>query len=156
MLRKITRKLLKLFGESGLWRAIGRLHTRLYRASGGRLGLHTPGLEHLLLTTTGRKSGRPRTSPVTFLREGDSYLVVASNGGADRHPAWWLNLEAEPHAWIEVGSEKLAVIAKRADPDEEARLWGLLEAYNPFYSQYRQITIRDIPIVVLCPVGSGA
>ncbi len=144
--------LLKFIGESGFWRVFGRLHTRLYRLTGGRLGLKTGSLSHLLLTTTGRQSGQPRTVPLTFLPDGRRYILVASNGGADRHPAWWLNLQHQPRATVQVGAETASVLARGARPEERAELWPRLKAYNPFYGQYEQITDRDIPVVVLDPL----
>jgi deazaflavin-dependent oxidoreductase (nitroreductase family) len=141
--------LLKFIGESGFWRAFGRLHTRLYRLTGGRLGLKTGSLSHLLLTTTGRRSGEARTVPLTFMQDGPRYVLVASNGGSDRHPAWWLNLETHPEATVQVGGESMRVVARLARGQERAELWARLKDYNPFYGQYEQITDRDIPVVVL-------
>jgi deazaflavin-dependent oxidoreductase (nitroreductase family) len=140
---------LKVLGESGFWRVFGRLHTGLYRATGGRIGHATGGLTHLLLTTTGRRSGAPRTVPLTYLGDGDAFVLVASNGGSDRHPAWWLNLEREPRATVQVGHETIQVVARTATPEERARLWPRLTAGNPFYARYEQITRRRIPVVVL-------
>src|SRR5262245_14677271 len=97
----LTHRMLKILGESGAWKAVGAVHTRLYRLSGGRIG-HTAGhLANLLLTTTGRKSGAARTVPLTYMADGDTYVLVASNGGADRHPAWYLNLQDDPRAHVE-------------------------------------------------------
>jgi len=140
---------LKLLGESGFWRVVGRVHAWLYRLTGGRIGQTGGGLTHLLLTTTGRRSGAPRTVPLTYLADGDRWVLVASNGGADRHPAWWLNLEKTPGATIQVGRETVAVTAHRAEGDEWARLWPRLTAVNPFYARYERITARRIPVVVL-------
>jgi len=142
-------RLLKWIGESGLWRVIGRIHVRFYRWTGGLLGRRAGSLDHLLLTTTGRKSGKSRTVPLTYMPDGDRFVLVASNGGADHHPAWWLNLKDTPQAIVEVGRERFAVTAIRADDDEHARLWPMLKRYNPFYGQYEQITERRIPVVIL-------
>ena len=146
--------LLKMIGESGFWRVAGRVHTTLYRWTGGRVGATSGQLSHLLLTTTGRKSGEPRTVPLTFLRDGNDIILVASNGGSDRHPSWWLNLEKTPDATVQLGRESISVTATRADAQEHARLWPLLEQYNPFYGRYREITDRRIPVVVLRPAKS--
>jgi deazaflavin-dependent oxidoreductase (nitroreductase family) len=145
----------KVVGESGFWRATGKLHTRLYRWTGGRLGHSSGGFTHLLLTTTGRKTGEPRTVPLTYMRDGARYVLVASNGGADRHPAWWLNLERNPRATVQVGGETHAVVAARATAEEWADLWPKVKAYNPFYGVYEQITERQIPLVVLRPVADA-
>ena len=100
-----TPRILKAIGESGLWKPIGRLHAWLYRTTGGRIGHRAGHITHLLLTTTGRKSGEPRTVTLTYMAEGDNYILVASNGGADRHPVWWLNLKKNPRAQVQVGKE---------------------------------------------------
>jgi deazaflavin-dependent oxidoreductase (nitroreductase family) len=145
------RWLLKLLGESGFWRRTGKIHAWVYRRTGGRIG-HTAGsLRNLLLTTTGRKSGEARTVPLTYMADGERYVLVASNGGSDRHPAWWLNLERKSRATIQVGPRTLAVVARRADPTERARLWPALKKMNPFYAQYERITEREIPVVILEP-----
>lgn len=144
-------RFLKTVGESSFWRRAGKVHAWLYRRTGGRIGHWSGHVNSLLLTTTGRKSGQPRTVPLAYLADGDSFVLVASNGGADRHPAWWLNLEHTPEATIQVGKERLDVVATRADAAESARLWPRLKEVNPFFGWYEQITDRDIPVVVLRP-----
>lgn len=144
-------RFLKALGESSFWKRAGRVHTKIYRATGGRVGHNAGQITNLLLTTLGRKSGELRTVPLAYLEDGDSYVVVASNGGADHHPAWWLNLQREPKATIEIGKRKVAVRARLADPQERARLWPKLTELNPFYSRYEQITDRAIPVVILQP-----
>ena len=143
------KKILKFLGEVGVWRAWGRLHTGIYHATGGRLGGSMAGLPHLLLTTTGRKSGQERTVALSYMPDGEHFVLVASNGGSDRHPAWWLNLRDCNRASAQVGSVCHAVVAERAEGEEYQRLWPLLKAFNPFYVQYEQITDRAIPVVVL-------
>jgi F420H(2)-dependent quinone reductase len=145
--------ILKRIGESSFWRRTGRLHAWLYRATGGRIGHRAGGLANLLLTTTGRRSGTSRTVPLTYMADGERFVLVASNGGADRHPAWWLNLERNPRATIQVGARTLDVVAHRADASERARLWPRLKTMNPFYAAYERITPREIPVVVLEPAG---
>lgn len=144
-------RVLKAIGESPFWRVFGRFHAWLYRTSGGRLGFGAGQITNLLLTTTGRKSGAARTVPLAYIADGDRWVVVASNGGADRHPAWWLNLRGNPRGEVQVGRETRAVRARLATPDERARLWPRLKAVNPFYSRYEQITPRQIPVVILEP-----
>jgi deazaflavin-dependent oxidoreductase (nitroreductase family) len=85
--------------------------------------------------------------------DGDGYVLVASNGGADRDPAWWLNLKEHPKARIQVGSRCLEVVAARADEAERARLWPRLKQTNPFFGWYEQITKREIPVVILRPTS---
>jgi len=126
-------------------------HRFLYRVSNGRIGARAGGADMLLLETLGRRSGRARTIPLLYVRDGPRFAVVASNAGDDRPPAWWLNLQSRPEASIQVGSEHHAVRARRATPEEGERLWPrLLEAYRA-YEEYRQRTRREIPIVVLEP-----
>ena len=128
---------------------VTRAHRALYRLSGGRLGGSLSGRPMLLLTTVGRRSGRERTLPLLYLEDGDRWVVVASNAGDDRDPAWWLNLRARPEAAVQAGRERHAVRARRATPEEEARLWPrLLEAYAP-YAGYRERARREIPLVIL-------
>lgn len=93
--------------------------------------------------------------PLTFLREGERLVLVASNGGSDRHPAWWLNLRAEPCATVRVGRDTYDVVAERAEGAERDRLWELLGEYNPFYRSYARVTDRDIPVVVLNSTDGG-
>ena len=147
----VTRRALKLFGESGLWKVISAVHTRLYRATRGLVGHRAAGLASLLLTTTGRRSGAARTVALTYVPDGDDYVVVASHGGADRHPAWWLNLQARPDAVVQVGAARVPIVAHAALPDERRRLWPKLTAANPFYTRYEELTARSIPVVVLRP-----
>lgn len=153
------RRALKVIGEGGFWNTVGKVHTWVYRRTGGTIGHKAGALTHLLLTTTGRKSGMSRTVPLTYLADGDCFVLVASNGGSDRHPAWWLNLQKHPRARVQLKRRTIDVVAHRADADARARLWPTLTAVNPFYSRYEQITDRDIPVVVLVPVqeigGSG-
>ncbi len=147
----VTRRALKLFGESGLWKVISAIHTRLYRLTRGRLGHQAAGLASLLLTTRGRRSGVERTVALTYVPDGSDYVVVASNGGADRHPAWWLNLQARPEATVQVGPDLVTIVARAADPTERQRLWPKLTAANPFYTRYELLTSRPIPVVILRP-----
>jgi deazaflavin-dependent oxidoreductase (nitroreductase family) len=146
-------RVLKTIGESPMWKVTSRVHTWLYRTTGGKVGHSAGKITNLLLTTKGRRSGEARTVALAYMADGEDFVVVASNGGADRHPAWWLNLRHDPHATVEVGSKKLGVSAREATPDEHARLWPALKAVNPFYANYEQITERRIPVVVLHPLS---
>jgi deazaflavin-dependent oxidoreductase (nitroreductase family) len=149
----VTRRTLKLFGESGLWQLVSSIHTWLYRVTRGRVGHQAGGLASLLLTTTGRRSGTERTVALTYVPDGPDYVVVASNGGADRHPAWWLNLQARPTATVQVGPDVVPIVAHAADTTERERLWPKLTAANPFYARYELLTARAIPVVILRPTG---
>jgi deazaflavin-dependent oxidoreductase (nitroreductase family) len=147
----ITHRMLKLVGESGLWKLVSSIHTWLYRVTKGRVGHEAGGLASLLLTTTGRRSGAERTVALTYVPDGQDYVVVASNGGADRDPAWWLNLSTTPRATVQVGPALVPIVAHAADPEERRRLWPKLTAANPFYARYEQLTARPIPVVILRP-----
>ena len=107
----------------------------------------------MLLTTTGRKSGKRRTLPLLYLEESGRYIVIASLGGAPKHPAWYLNLLANPAATIQVGNRRLAVTATIAPPEARARLWPRAMQIYPAYADYRAKTEREIPIVILTPTA---
>jgi deazaflavin-dependent oxidoreductase (nitroreductase family) len=125
-------------------------HRFVYQKSGGLIGGRLPGGKRfLLLTTVGRKTGMRRVMPLLYVPVDDRIVVVASNAGDDRAPAWWLNLESQPRARIQVGTEEREVSARRAEGDELAALWPRLDASYPPYAQYRERTPREIPVVVL-------
>jgi deazaflavin-dependent oxidoreductase (nitroreductase family) len=145
----IRQRVLKIIGESSFWRVTGRIHTALYRATGGRVGHAAGHITNLLLTTTGRKSGQPRTVPLAYLEDAGRHVIVASNGGSDRAPAWWGNLRHQPDATIQIGADVIPVRAREATDAERAVLWPRLTAWNPFYAEYERITTRRIPVVVL-------
>jgi deazaflavin-dependent oxidoreductase (nitroreductase family) len=130
---------------------LGAVHRRLYRMSGGRIGGRLWDLPVVLLTTCGRRSGKKRTVPLCSLRDGDDTVVIASYGGLDRPPAWWLNLEADPNAELLAGRARSAVTARTADPEERARLWSEITARAPGYLEYERRTAREIPVVILQP-----
>jgi deazaflavin-dependent oxidoreductase (nitroreductase family) len=130
---------------------IGQDHIARYRETNGEVGYLWNGVPTLLLSTTGRHSGETRTSALIFARDGDDYLIVASYGGAPRHPAWYLNLQAKPQAEIQVKADRIAVTARTATAAEKPRLWGLVTEGWPNYDVYQTRTDRDIPVVVLTP-----
>jgi F420H(2)-dependent quinone reductase len=134
-------------------RYLGALHRVLYSASGGQIGSRIWGLEILLLTTTGRRSGRARTVPLCSLRDGQSFVVIASYGGLDCSPSWWLNLQHEPRAVVRLGRITHDVVAREAMPAERERLWAQLTARAPGYLDYQRRTTRRIPVVLLEPPG---
>ena len=135
----------------GVWDTFGKLHTAVYRLSGGHVGARLGGQQMLILTTRGRRSGRERSVALAYVTDGDDLVVVASNGGADVHPAWWLNLQAQPEAMVEVGTTRRRVVARPADATTRTRLWPRLKAGNAFYARYEQRTKREIPVVLLRP-----
>ena len=126
-------------------------HKFWYRLTGGGIGGRINGMDVLLLMTKGRKSGKPRTTPLQYLADGDAYVVVASNGGSDRHPGWWANLRADPQAKIRIRSSVRAVRAEEASEEEKARLWPRLTELYPDYECYQEQTSRRIPVVMLRP-----
>jgi F420H(2)-dependent quinone reductase len=134
-----------------IWHRFTQAHVGAYRLSGGRIGGKFRGAPVLLLNHVGRKSGKSRTSPLLYLRDGDDLVVVASSGGASKHPVWWLNLREHPSTTVEVGSEKYAVRARQASAEEKLRLWPkLVEMYSP-YADYQKRTSREIPVAILEP-----
>jgi F420H(2)-dependent quinone reductase len=131
-----------------------RLHEQLYKRTDGRVGHRMIGVPTLLLGTTGRRSGATRTNGLVYARDGDDYLVVASNGGADRPPAWLHNLAANPDVEIQIARERrkgTARVVEPSDPDYD-RLWKVVNANNhDRYSAYQKQTARPIPVIVVQP-----
>ncbi len=136
----------------------GKAHVWAYRKSGGKIGANwrvgagfKKPVPTLLLEHTGRKSGKTFVSPLVFIHDGTDIVVVASKGGSDTHPQWYGNLVATPDCYIEIGSDRRAVRAEVAGPDERARLWPkLVEAYADF-DTYQSWADREIPVIVLKP-----
>ncbi len=136
-------------------RVTGTLHRTLYVRTSGRIGGKLRGGPVLLLTTTGRKTGQARTRPVSYLRDGDNLVLIASAGGAPHHPAWYLNLQSNPRVRIQQGGTTRTMLARSADRSERARLWqGVLQQY-PVAAGYQRRTGREIPVVILRPVRTA-
>jgi F420H(2)-dependent quinone reductase len=131
---------------------ITRTHRWLYRCSGGRLGARALGKRFLLLEHVGRKSGRTYEAPLLYVEDGSRFVVVASNAGHHRDPAWLRNLEHRPETWVRVGRRLLLVRARVATPAEEATVWSKLVAAWPSYPTYRERAGRPIPVVLLEPL----
>ncbi|GAA4920588.1 nitroreductase family deazaflavin-dependent oxidoreductase [Streptomonospora salina] len=131
----------------------GKEHVERYRATDGAEGHEWNGTTVLLLTTTGRNSGEPRTTPLIYRPDGGAYVVVASNGGAPDHPQWYKNLQADPQARVQVGAEEFGARARTAAPGEKSRLWSSMAEVWPQYDEYQKSTDRDIPVVLLEPVS---
>jgi len=132
-----------------LARAFIGTHLALYRATSGRIGGRLGGLRVLLLTTRGRRSGQPRTAPLVYFEDGQRLVIIASNGGQERDPLWWPNLQAAPEASVQLGTEFRRVRARLASGDERARLWPRIKRENPAYAGYEKKTNRVIPVVLL-------
>jgi F420H(2)-dependent quinone reductase len=132
-----------------------RVHDTIYRKTEGRIGHQIPGMPpSLLLHTIGAKTGQQRTTTLTYAKDGDSYLIVASKGGDDHNPGWYHNLQKRPDCDINVGSKRIAVTARKVVPDDSgyARLWELVNKNNANrYSGYQSRTSRPIPIFSLTP-----
>jgi len=128
-------------------------HIKSYVESDGEQGHLWRGVPTLLLTTKGRKSGQWRRTALIYGRHGSSYLLVASQGGADTHPAWYLNLTANPEVQVQVGADKFTARARTATEQEKPELWAAMVAIWPDYDQYQTKTQRPIPVVVLDPVS---
>jgi F420H(2)-dependent quinone reductase len=139
----LVKPLMSLFIALNIW---------LYRLSGGRVMGTMRGAPILLLTTTGRKSGRRRTVPLLYLKDEGTFVIVASFAGAPKHPAWYLNLQADSKVNLQVGSRRFDGAARRASVDEKARLWPRLLAIYPQYADYQKRTPRDIPVVIVSPM----
>jgi len=138
--------------SGGVGRSLQRLfmkgHVSLYRLTGGKVG---GGAHLLILTTKGRKSGVERDTPLFFFRDGANFIIIASAGGAAKHPTWWLNLQSNPAAKIQAGASVISVTASEAVGEERQRLWAIIaENYKQFVG-YQKRTTREIPVVVLAP-----
>ena len=142
-----------------MWPVLNQLmkgHTVAYRATGGLIGHHFLGAPStLLLDHVGAKSGTKRTTPLSYIQDGDDLVLVASKGGNPRHPAWFHNLRANADVTVQVGSKRRPVRARVATPEERARLWPkVVKAYGG-YAGYQRRTEREIPLVILEPRGDG-
>lgn len=136
---------------ASLLRAGGKLNVPIYRATRGRLFGRIGRAPVLLLTTTGRRSGQTRTAPVLYMRDGERFVVIGSNAGNERAPAWALNLRANPEATIEVGGDRHTVQARVTEGPEREDLWRRMNAQYGGFDDYRLRTTRDIPVFALEP-----
>jgi deazaflavin-dependent oxidoreductase (nitroreductase family) len=139
-------------------KAMNAVHRALLRISGGRVGQEMEKMPVLELTTVGRRSGTPRSVLLTApARDGDALVVVASRGGDERHPDWFLNLRAQPRVEVALqGGARRTMVARIAEGPERERLWGRITASNPRYAAYQRKTSREIPVVVLDPPAGQA
>jgi deazaflavin-dependent oxidoreductase (nitroreductase family) len=133
---------------------MSRANIALYRSTGGRVAGRVGKAPILLLTTTGRRSGAARTTPLLFLRDGDRIAVVASYGGRPSHPSWYLNLRASPAVEVQVGRERFAATARTATLEEREQLWPRLVDMYGSYAAYERRTTREIPVVLLEPAAA--
>jgi deazaflavin-dependent oxidoreductase (nitroreductase family) len=138
----------------GVTAQVLRVHEKLYIASDGRVGHKVLGVPTLLLHTTGRRSGKARTNALVYAPDGGDYLVVASNGGADRAPGWLHNLQASPAVEVQIGRDRQRATARVVDSNspDYARLWQIVNANNKGrYAAYQEQTARPIPVIALTP-----
>jgi len=136
-----------------LFRSLLSIVAFLYRRTGGKLGGAMQGLPVLLLTTTGRKTGKERTTPLGYFEHDGGYVITASNAGFDTHPAWFHNLKSNPPVTLEIQEKQLTAIAELANPELRQKLWARLVELAPGYRAYQKRTTREIPIVILRPVS---
>jgi deazaflavin-dependent oxidoreductase (nitroreductase family) len=126
----------------------------LYNLTGGRIQMNSAqdpvGL--LALTTTGRKSGQPRTVSLVYIKSGSSYVVAATNAGRDKHPAWYFNLRSNPQVTVRIKNQQFKAVAATVNPEQRKQLWEQLVKASPMFARYPQLTRREIPMVLLHPV----
>ena len=134
-----------------VWERFTDVHTVAYKASGGRLGGTAYGVPVVLLESVGRKSGKRRTHPLLGGEDGENLVVIASKGGVHRHPAWYLNVKANPDTVAWWRGKKRRVHAREAQGEERERLWKMMAESYPTYEDYQRRTDRQIPVVVLEP-----
>jgi deazaflavin-dependent oxidoreductase (nitroreductase family) len=130
------------------------IHITLYRLTRGKFGSRVQGLRVLLLTSIGRRTNHKRTTPLGYFVDGDRYIVIASNAGFDSNPAWFYNLNKNPHVTIEVGPQKMNADAEVIEPAARDKIWAKLVSLAPGYAKYEKKTSRVIPLVALKPLTS--
>jgi F420H(2)-dependent quinone reductase len=150
-MRRLHRFGYVMLGELATTRLFYALHRAIYRLSGGRIFSRMVGCPVVLLTTTGRKSGEPRTAPLLGFEEGQSIVVIPSNAGKKHYPSWYLNLLANPQAQVQLGAQIRQVKAREATVEERGRLWPRIVTYYGGYQVYRERTERHIPVIILDP-----
>ena len=124
----------------------------LYNVSGGRIGGKMGKVPVLLLTTTGRKTGKQRTLPLIYIMDNSAYVITASAGGAEKHPGWFFNIRSNPQATIQVKDKHIKVMAEIAGQEKKSELWARLVEVAPNFAGYQKRTSREIPMVILHPV----
>ena len=139
---RLLRLAMKYFARAHIW---------VYRRTNGRIGAKVLWFPAALITTTGRRSGQPRTTPTLYLADGDRVILPASFGGRDSNPAWYRNLESNPKVHLQIRSQHLELTARDATEDERNRYWPMLIKLYPPYRGYREATDRVIPMVICEP-----
>lgn len=136
------------------WKFFGKMHSAIYRWSGGRIGARMGWIDVALVETTGRKSGQRRVAPIACYPYRDSIVLSASNSGMDRHPAWYLNMQANPSVQVQFGREHFAAVAEEVPDEEREELWQQIVAINHHQADYLAKTKRKIPLVWLRRIKS--
>ena len=131
------------------WKYFGKVHSLLYRLSGGRFGARMGWIDVVLVEVVGRKSGKLRTVPIACYPHRDSVVVSASNSGMERHPAWYLNMQANPEVMVQLGRERFAAVAEEVPEEEREALWEKIVKINKHQGEYLSNTERRIPLVYL-------
>jgi deazaflavin-dependent oxidoreductase (nitroreductase family) len=142
--------------QKKVMKAANRVHVALYRASSGKFAGRIANLPILLITTSGRKSGKPYTNPVVYIKDGQDYLVTASAGGMDWHPGWYFNLKNKPEARIQIGGQAFDVQAVIVDGEERTGLYERFKAVSSNFVKYEKGTSRVIPVIRLIPAGQSS
>lgn len=132
-------------------RTFSNLHAAMYRWTRGRA--QNPRYPTMLLTVTGRRTGKPQTVPLIYIKDAERFVIAAAYAGSDNDPAWWLNLQANPHAVAQVHNERFNVEAELAPAERRPELWQRLVEMYPYFTEYQQRTSREIPVVMLRRVG---
>jgi deazaflavin-dependent oxidoreductase (nitroreductase family) len=147
----------RVIGFVGTSRVVTRLHPHIYRLTGGRgpIGRNF-GVQNVIVTMTGRKTGKQRDVPLFAVHDGERFVVIGSNGGGSHDPAWVANLRSDPRATLRVGRVVRVVRAREVEGDERDRLWALATTAYPGYETYRAGTDRRIPVLVLEPAAASA
>lgn len=135
-------------------RTFSNLHAAMYRWTRGRA--QNPRYPTMLLTVTGRRTGKPQTVPLIYIKDAERFVIAAAYAGSDSDPAWWLNLQANPHAVVQVHDQRFDVEAELAPADRRAELWRKLVEMYPYFTGYQQRTSRQIPVVLLRRVASNS
>lgn len=135
-----------------IFRLLVKLNILVYRLSGGRIGAHAKGMQHIVITTTGAKTGRPRSQALTSKIEGDTFYVVASNRGKNSHPGWWYNLKANPKVQLQFESRVRPMIARTLQGEERDAVWPRLVEYNFRWQDYQEGVSRELPVVEFTPL----
>jgi deazaflavin-dependent oxidoreductase (nitroreductase family) len=150
--KKVTPEERDLSGPANLALKLGTIvHSGIYRATGGKLLGRMGQSPILLLNSVGRKSGKKCATPLLYVVDGEGFVIIASQGGTPSHPAWYLNLKANPDATVEVGDRKVRVWAEEEGGEENERLWQKMAEMYPTYDDYQKKTKREIPLLVLQP-----